>query len=221
MSYQLLNADEAYWRPSNLMGVLNTDLAKQVGSETLGAWLWRIAPGQASTRHDDRAVCTHLVAPALARYATPPHQHRRHRRASPAARQPTCGRPFARIPGNPHPRLSRNPRPPGAHEWRRYNESGPARTVVDPAPPGVDPARPPIDPGPPGVILCRPHQGHADLYNIPTEAPQRPGGTLPTTVVGNVPESLADASVGTLYRRFLASPEPVNPSGTASTHRGR
>jgi mannose-6-phosphate isomerase-like protein (cupin superfamily) len=51
MSYQLLNADEAYWRPSNLMGVLNTDLAKQLGGETLGARLWRLAPGQASTRH--------------------------------------------------------------------------------------------------------------------------------------------------------------------------
>jgi quercetin dioxygenase-like cupin family protein len=33
------------------MGVLNTDLAKQLGSTTLGARLWRLAPGQASTRH--------------------------------------------------------------------------------------------------------------------------------------------------------------------------
>ena len=33
------------------MAVLNTDLAKQLGAETLGARLWRIEPGQASTRH--------------------------------------------------------------------------------------------------------------------------------------------------------------------------
>ena len=33
------------------MGVLNTDLGKQLGSTTLGARLWRLAPGQASTRH--------------------------------------------------------------------------------------------------------------------------------------------------------------------------
>jgi uncharacterized cupin superfamily protein len=33
------------------MGVLNTDLGRQLGAETFGARLWRIAPGQASTRH--------------------------------------------------------------------------------------------------------------------------------------------------------------------------
>ncbi len=33
------------------MGVLNTDLAKQLDAKTLGARLWRIEPGQASTRH--------------------------------------------------------------------------------------------------------------------------------------------------------------------------
>jgi quercetin dioxygenase-like cupin family protein len=36
------------------MGVLNTDLAKQLGAGTLGARLWRIEPGQASTRHKHR-----------------------------------------------------------------------------------------------------------------------------------------------------------------------
>ena len=51
MSYQRLNADDAYWRPSNQMGVANTDLAKQLGAEKLTARLWRLAPGQASTRH--------------------------------------------------------------------------------------------------------------------------------------------------------------------------
>jgi quercetin dioxygenase-like cupin family protein len=36
------------------MSVLNTDLAKQLGAETLGARLWRIQPGQASTNHRHR-----------------------------------------------------------------------------------------------------------------------------------------------------------------------
>ncbi len=51
MSHRVLRADDAHWRPSNQMGVLNTDLAKQLGATTLGARLWRLAPGQASTRH--------------------------------------------------------------------------------------------------------------------------------------------------------------------------
>ncbi len=51
MGYRLLNAEDAFWRPSNQMGVLNTDLSKQLECETLGARLWRLAPGQASTRH--------------------------------------------------------------------------------------------------------------------------------------------------------------------------
>ncbi len=51
MSYTVLPSDEAFWRPSNQMGVLNTDLAKQLGAADMGARLWRVAPGQASTRH--------------------------------------------------------------------------------------------------------------------------------------------------------------------------
>ena len=51
MGFRVLHAGDAFWRPSNAMGVLNTDLAKQLGSEQLGARLWRLAPGQASTRH--------------------------------------------------------------------------------------------------------------------------------------------------------------------------
>lgn len=54
MAYRLLDASDAYWRPSNQMGALNTDIAKQLGAETLGARLWRLAPGQASTRHRHR-----------------------------------------------------------------------------------------------------------------------------------------------------------------------
>lgn len=37
-----------------MMGVLNTDLAGQLASNTLGARLWRLRPGQASTRHRHR-----------------------------------------------------------------------------------------------------------------------------------------------------------------------
>jgi quercetin dioxygenase-like cupin family protein len=33
------------------MGIQNTDLAKQLGAESLGMRLWRLAPGQASTKH--------------------------------------------------------------------------------------------------------------------------------------------------------------------------
>jgi quercetin dioxygenase-like cupin family protein len=51
MSPRILHATDAYWRPSNQMGVLNTDLANQLDAETMGARLWRLAPGQASTKH--------------------------------------------------------------------------------------------------------------------------------------------------------------------------
>ena len=51
MSFRILRAADAFWRPSNQMRVQNTDLAKQLGAQTLGARLWRLAPGQASTKH--------------------------------------------------------------------------------------------------------------------------------------------------------------------------
>jgi uncharacterized cupin superfamily protein len=51
MGYRLLRSAGAFWRPSNQMRVENTDLARQLGAESLGARLWRLAPGQASTRH--------------------------------------------------------------------------------------------------------------------------------------------------------------------------
>ena len=51
MAYSVLTAADAFWRPSNQMGVLNTDLGRQLGAETLGARLWRLRPGQALTRH--------------------------------------------------------------------------------------------------------------------------------------------------------------------------
>jgi uncharacterized cupin superfamily protein len=51
MPARLLRASDAHWRESNQMRVLNTDLAKQLGAAALGARLWRLRPGQASTRH--------------------------------------------------------------------------------------------------------------------------------------------------------------------------
>src|SRR5829696_2749867 len=54
MSFRVLSAADAFWRPSNQMGVLNTDLANQLGAATLGARLWRLKPKQASTRHRHR-----------------------------------------------------------------------------------------------------------------------------------------------------------------------
>lgn len=54
MSYRVLNAADAFWRESNQMGVLNTDLSKQLETDTLGARFWRLKPGQASTKHRHR-----------------------------------------------------------------------------------------------------------------------------------------------------------------------
>ncbi|MEZ5074055.1 MAG: cupin domain-containing protein [Solirubrobacterales bacterium] len=59
MGYRVLNAADAHWRPSNQMGVANTDLARQLGAEALGARLWLLEPGQASTRH--RHIRTHEI----------------------------------------------------------------------------------------------------------------------------------------------------------------
>lgn len=55
MAYRVLHADDAYWRRSNQMGVLNTDLGRQLDADSLGARFWRLEPGQASTRHRHRA----------------------------------------------------------------------------------------------------------------------------------------------------------------------
>ncbi|HEX8123338.1 MAG TPA: cupin domain-containing protein [Solirubrobacteraceae bacterium] len=52
--YRVLPAADAFWRPSNATGVLNTDLAKQLGTDALGARLWRLAPGQTVTKHRHR-----------------------------------------------------------------------------------------------------------------------------------------------------------------------
>jgi quercetin dioxygenase-like cupin family protein len=54
VSHRVLPADDAFWRPSNMLGLLNTDLAAQLGSEALAARLWRLQPGEWSTRHRHR-----------------------------------------------------------------------------------------------------------------------------------------------------------------------
>jgi uncharacterized cupin superfamily protein len=51
MAYRKLSASKAFWRPSNQMGIENTDLGRQLEARQLGARLWRLKPGQASTRH--------------------------------------------------------------------------------------------------------------------------------------------------------------------------
>jgi uncharacterized cupin superfamily protein len=51
VSYKVLEAADAFWRRSNQMQVLNTDLARQLDATRLGARLWRMSPGEASTKH--------------------------------------------------------------------------------------------------------------------------------------------------------------------------
>ena len=51
MPARVLHAGDAFWRPSNQMSVLNTDLGKQLEATSLAARFWRLAPGQASTKH--------------------------------------------------------------------------------------------------------------------------------------------------------------------------
>jgi uncharacterized cupin superfamily protein len=55
MAYRLLRSAEAFWRPSNQMSIENTDLGKQLEAGALGARLWRLTPGQASTKHRHRS----------------------------------------------------------------------------------------------------------------------------------------------------------------------
>lgn len=55
MAYRRIDSADAFWRRSNQMSVLNTDLAKQLEASTVNARLWRIEPGQASTKHRHRA----------------------------------------------------------------------------------------------------------------------------------------------------------------------
>jgi mannose-6-phosphate isomerase-like protein (cupin superfamily) len=49
--YQLIEPEDLYWRPSNLMKIPNADYLERTGSENLGARLWRLPPRSANTLH--------------------------------------------------------------------------------------------------------------------------------------------------------------------------
>jgi quercetin dioxygenase-like cupin family protein len=51
MGHRVLKGADAFWRRSNQMKTWNTDLGKQLEASALGARMWRLEPGQASTRH--------------------------------------------------------------------------------------------------------------------------------------------------------------------------
>jgi len=51
MGHRVLKAADAFWRRSNQMQTPNTDLAKQLEATALGARMWRLEPGKASTKH--------------------------------------------------------------------------------------------------------------------------------------------------------------------------
>jgi len=56
VTYSVLPAGEAPWRPSKLTGTLNVDLAGALGASTLGARLWRVRSGEELPRHRHRAT---------------------------------------------------------------------------------------------------------------------------------------------------------------------
>ncbi len=49
--YRVLRSDDAFWRRSNQMQTPNTDLGGQLEASALGARMWRLEPGKASTKH--------------------------------------------------------------------------------------------------------------------------------------------------------------------------
>jgi hypothetical protein len=49
--YFLINPEDLFWRPSNLMRIPNADFLERTGSENLGAGLWRLPPQSANTLH--------------------------------------------------------------------------------------------------------------------------------------------------------------------------
>ena len=51
MAFRVLNPGDYDWRVTNPLGVVNVDLARQLGSHDLALRLWRLSPGQALPRH--------------------------------------------------------------------------------------------------------------------------------------------------------------------------
>jgi len=51
MAFRVLNPADYDWRVTNPLGVVNVDLARQLGSHDLALRVWRLSPGQAIPRH--------------------------------------------------------------------------------------------------------------------------------------------------------------------------
>jgi quercetin dioxygenase-like cupin family protein len=51
MAFRVLKAADAFWRRSNQMQTPNTDISGQLEASALGARMWRLEPGKASTFH--------------------------------------------------------------------------------------------------------------------------------------------------------------------------
>jgi len=51
MAFRVLNPGDYDWRVTNPLGVVNANLARQLGSHDLALRLWRLSPGQAIPRH--------------------------------------------------------------------------------------------------------------------------------------------------------------------------
>lgn len=49
--YAVLQPDDTFWRESNMMKIPNTNLADQLGTQNLGARVWRMPPYSANTWH--------------------------------------------------------------------------------------------------------------------------------------------------------------------------
>jgi len=50
-SYKVLLPQDAHWRESNIMKIPNTNLSEQLGTQKVGARLWRLPPFSANTWH--------------------------------------------------------------------------------------------------------------------------------------------------------------------------
>jgi len=54
MAFRVFNPADYDWRVTNPLGVVNVDLARQLGSHDLALRVWRLSPGQAVPRHRHR-----------------------------------------------------------------------------------------------------------------------------------------------------------------------
>jgi mannose-6-phosphate isomerase-like protein (cupin superfamily) len=51
VGFRVLHSADASWKASRQLGVMNCDLASQLHAADFGARLWRLRPGEASTKH--------------------------------------------------------------------------------------------------------------------------------------------------------------------------